>query len=294
VSSALSDRALRAAVAVAEEHGLRFSRPVVLRDLSNLLVHLAPAPVVARVSTATSVMRPGDAWLAREVAVASHLAALGAPVVPPSGELAPGPHHHDGLVLTFWDLADEVRLPVDAAAAGRALRMCHDALADFPGDLPEHSAFAEAHGVLERLTVSGSIGAADAAMLRRTAERVADRIAAFALPLQAVHGDAHLGNVLSTRSGPVWIDWEDTFRGPVAWDLACLHASARIFGRDAPSVAAAQAGYGRGADPQVLDVLVEARAFQVALWTLVISADRPGGAERIAARLDWLRARDTA
>jgi hypothetical protein len=285
---------VRAAVAVAEEHGLRFSKPVVLRDLSNLLVQLAPAPVVARVAAATSLMRAGDAWLGREVAVASHLAALGAPVVAPSADPAPGPHHHDGLVLTFWDLAEELPGPVDAAAAGHGLRVCHDALADFPGDLPEHAALVEARSVVERLTASGAVGADDAAMLRRAGQRVADRLDALALPVQAVHGDAHLGNVISTANGPLWNDWEDTFRGPVAWDLACLHASARVFGRDEAPVAEAQAAYGPGVDPEVLDVLVEARAFQATVWTLVISASRPGRAERVAARLDWLRVRDRA
>jgi hypothetical protein len=52
----LSRRALRAAVEVAEHAGL--------------LVHLEPAPVVARVATTTATVRRGDAWLARERAAA--------------------------------------------------------------------------------------------------------------------------------------------------------------------------------------------------------------------------------
>jgi hypothetical protein len=69
VPSALSDRALRAAVAVAEDHGLRFSRPVVLRDLSSLLVHLAPADVVARVSTGVGRIAARLDWLRARDAV---------------------------------------------------------------------------------------------------------------------------------------------------------------------------------------------------------------------------------
>jgi Ser/Thr protein kinase RdoA (MazF antagonist) len=294
VSNGLSDRGLRAAVAVAEERGLRFSRAVVLRDLSNLLVHLAPAPVVARVSTATSVMRPGDGWLAREVAVAGHLAAAGAPVVAPSAEIDPGPHQHDGMVLTFWELAEEVPGAPDAAAAGRGLRACHEALRDFRGDLHEHAGVREARAILERLAAAGAVEAGDAAMLRRAGERLARRVDALALPLRPVHGDAHLGNVITTARGPLWIDWEDAFIGPVEWDLACLHASALMLGRDPAPAAAAQVAYGPPADPAALDVLIEARAFQVAVWTVVISAQRPGGAERIAARLAWLRERDRA
>jgi aminoglycoside phosphotransferase (APT) family kinase protein len=181
---------------------------------------------------------------------------------------------------------------VDAAAAGRALRACHEALGDFRGDLPEHAAFREARSVLERLAVAGAIGDEDAAMLRRTGERLADRLDDLALPLQPVHGDAHLGNVITTPRGPLWNDWEDTFLGPVEWDLACLHASARVFGHEPAPVEAAQAAYGRAAEREVLDLLVELRAFQGTIWTIVISAERPGAAERIAGRLSWLRARD--
>jgi hypothetical protein len=45
--------ALEAVLSLARAHGLALRSPVVLRDLSNVLVHLRPAPVVARVATST-------------------------------------------------------------------------------------------------------------------------------------------------------------------------------------------------------------------------------------------------
>ena len=74
------ERAVRAAVRVASWHGVRATEPVVLRDRANLLVHLAPAPVVARIPGMTAPVRadPQD-WLAREVAVAGFAAAAGRP-----------------------------------------------------------------------------------------------------------------------------------------------------------------------------------------------------------------------
>lgn len=44
-------------MAVARTLGLRATDPVVLRDVSNLLVHLRPTPVVARVATSTATTR---------------------------------------------------------------------------------------------------------------------------------------------------------------------------------------------------------------------------------------------
>ena len=71
----VADRgALTAAVAVARAHGLTVTDPVILRDQLNVLVHLRPAPVVARVAGTIARVRPGLAWQRREVAIAGHLA----------------------------------------------------------------------------------------------------------------------------------------------------------------------------------------------------------------------------
>ncbi|MEA2383072.1 MAG: hypothetical protein QOH72_3043 [Solirubrobacteraceae bacterium] len=291
-ASALRDRALRAAVAVADARGLRFSAPTVLADGANLLVHLRPAPVVARVPTTVTVFRPGRAHPTREVAVAGFLAERGAPVVAPSAEVDPGPHEHDGLPVTFWELAEPVDAPLDAHAAGRALRACHEMLEDFAGDLPEHAIFHEARFVLARLIADGRLDADDAALAQRVETRLTVAIAALDVPLQPLHGNAHLGNVLQPPRGPLWNDWEDTFRGPRAWDLACLEAAARVFGQDPAPVGAARSGYGPLPDAGVLDLMVDARAYVGLAWTLHFAPARADGAARVAARLAWLRARD--
>jgi phosphotransferase family enzyme len=253
----VSERAVRAAVEVAEEAGLRFDRPVVLREGSNLLVHLQPAPVVARVATRTGAVREGDAWLSREVAVAGFLARAGLPVVAPSGELPPGPHQHDGLALTFWEHVDELPDPPDPAEAGRRLRACHEALADFDGDLPQWGALNEA----ERLAPPE---------LRDAATTIRARVDRLAVPLQPIHGDAHLGNVISSTRGPLWNDWEDTFHGPLVWDLACLTISGPPFRtRDPARLAAAQRGYGNIPNPEAFTTLTAARRFQGEVWTHV-------------------------
>jgi len=68
--AARTRRAVAAAVAVAREHGLRVDEPVVLNDRFSVQVHLAPASVVAGISTWTAELRPDITdWLARKVAV---------------------------------------------------------------------------------------------------------------------------------------------------------------------------------------------------------------------------------
>src|SRR5262245_29065045 len=188
-AAALLDRAVRAATTVAAQHGLASTEPIVLAHHSNALVHLAPAPVVARVATLTAELRPGPHWLRREVEVGAYLAAVGAAVVPPSDELPPGPHEQDGLYLTFWRLTPAAG-EVDARAAGVALRVIHDALANYGGALPTLDPLGET----DRLLARSELAPADRALLARASEEAVGVLSGVPPAAQVLHGDAHLSN----------------------------------------------------------------------------------------------------
>src|SRR3954470_10020490 len=215
----LPARALEAALAVARAHGVRSTDPEILAARSNLIIHLRPAPVVARVAGATAILRPDvREWFAREVAVAGFLVGQGARVVPPSGEIPPGPQEHDGLILSFWRFVqpDPGRQPSVAEAAA-ALQELHGALRDFPGELPVlTSPLVEVPRLLDRIERRGDLEASDAALLRDAYERLSPVLRSSARPAQALHGDAHLRNLIATAKGLLWNDFEDTCRSP-AW-----------------------------------------------------------------------------
>src|SRR6202035_1645105 len=99
-------RALEAARAIALANSVACEDAVVVAAGSNVLVHLKPAPVIARVMTGTAMLH-GDVerWLAREVAVGTFLGERGLAVAP-SDLLAPGPHEHEGLWMTFWEFVE--------------------------------------------------------------------------------------------------------------------------------------------------------------------------------------------
>jgi Ser/Thr protein kinase RdoA (MazF antagonist) len=258
--------AIDAAVAVAREHGLRVGEPVVLRDGLNVLVHLRPAPVVARVAGTIARVRPGDGWLRRELAVASSLAAAGAPVVAPSAELAPGPHHHEGRVLSFWTYVEHRGAP-GAAAAGAALRDVHAALRGFHGSLPALGLVTEAEALLAMVAAEEAIDPGTAHALHDRIEELRAVIGTLRGPVQPLHGDAHLRNVLNGPDGPLWNDWEDTCIGPVHWDAACLLATHRVTGRE-PEAEVALSAAGLELDPAELGLWVDARVLQGAIWTI--------------------------
>src|SRR5262245_6096121 len=87
------------AVTAATSIGVVSDDPVVLHDGSNVVVHLRPAAVVARVSTLTAAIRPGVfAWFERDAVVARHVAARGVLATRPLAVRSV-----DGVVVGLWE-----------------------------------------------------------------------------------------------------------------------------------------------------------------------------------------------
>lgn len=206
--------------------GVRVGEPDVIRVGANVVVHLQPAPIVARVATLTAEMR-GDAldYLRREKETTVALRSRGVRVVSPTTLVDPGPHTAEGfafLLLTHVELE-----PVDLAShdhatrAGRAFAELSMALAELP---PEVGRGDEGHpwAEIERLlqTVSPTVDAAAVAHIREMVDTL--RTSEPGDAHQLVHGDAHKGNVALHNGEIIWFDFEDANRRPVAWDLATL------------------------------------------------------------------------
>src|SRR4051794_8609822 len=139
MESARQASALLAAQAVAREHGVDCHEAIPIAAGSNVLVHLKPAPVVARVMTGTAFLHDDvERWLAREVAVGAFVAEHSDLMVPPTELLPPGPHRRDGLWMTLWRfVAHDAAAPLPAPSElGRSLRRLHAGLPRLPGHPP--------------------------------------------------------------------------------------------------------------------------------------------------------------
>lgn len=251
--------ALRAARAVADAHDLPCEDAVVLAGGSNVLVHLRPAPVVARVMTATAVLHDDpETWLTREVSVGTFLGQRGL-AVSPTGLVPPGPHQRDGLWMTLWDYVPHSPTVPGAGELGDALRRLHAALAEFTGELDSLLGIRDwLERLLDKLQPAPQ-------SLRAALHELTPRVFDSPQPAQALHGDAGIGNLLRTDSRLLWNDLEDVCRGPVEWDVAGVVASARSRGQGDAYVEELLDAYG-GPQLDELADFIAAHELYTAIW----------------------------
>ena len=278
-----TERALAAVAAVARSHGLPVDRMRVVRDLTNVLVHLEPAPVVARVPITLARFRdPG--WFAQIIDLARFLADAGAPVAPPTADVDPGPHAHGELVVELWSYVENDPARFDADAAGSSLRELHEALSRSSAPLPRFDRLEEVGRLLDSLTPSDIASDEDLQLLRAAQTRLSGEPVPDGVPL---HGDAHFRNILWSARGPLWSDLENACHGPVEYDLAAL-----VF-RGMDGTDRALATYGDH-DVEQIERLMPFLTFFLAAWTIAVveraRRESAVGRTELRRRLDSVRA----
>ena len=282
----LNARAVSGAVAVARKFGLDPQEPVVLHGNFNTLIHLQPEPVVARVATVTSLVRPDTEHRVQgQLDLAAFLAERETRAVAPTQAIPPGPHESEGLWISFWQHVPSVadtRPPQPDVA--RALFDLHDVLREYSGDLPTLDVmFDDVDRVLVEIERSGAVSQEDLALMRSETKRARHLIAVAGEPTQAVHSDAHGGNLLVTPDGLVWTDFEEASVGPIEWDLACLASL------DAdPEAALSQ--YPESPPFRNVEPWIDARRAQVVPWLLFRGLYMPAFRERAERALGAWRA----
>ncbi|TLF81120.1 phosphotransferase [Nocardia cyriacigeorgica] len=229
--------AVDAAVGAGRDLGLTVTDARVLHDLFSVVVHLAPAPVVARIPTVVPGIGGLDALAQRqrsELDVTRWLADHGVPVIAPSSLVASEPVRREGFSMTFWEYIDEdPDAEPDYATNSERVADLHAALRAYPGQLSFLSA-AEPWFVTEALAALGErpdlVDAPDLDRARRewsvleplVRSRAAFEAAFPGIDLQPIHGDSPPENFFAGVDGDLFSDFELVTLGPVEWDLAAL------------------------------------------------------------------------
>lgn len=205
--------------------GLDPTGATLIRLGENALYRLDRHPVIARIA------RTMDYWpdAEREVAVAAWLTTERYPGARTAVSIANQPIESRGNPVTFWDLIDGTAAgPKDLVVLASLLRRLHGLAAPSGFRLPDVNLLNR----VERRVARAPASPADKDFLLNLCSELESRIRllSFHLPATAIHGDAHIGNVMLRSGQPVLIDFERFSWGSPEWDLAVTATEFRTAG----------------------------------------------------------------
>lgn len=273
---------LRAATETAIAHGITPDRCDILQNSSTLVVRLTET-LVARVVQDRDGPRQGTEWFARENAIAHHLTVNGAPVIPLHPDLPPGPHEHLGYPINFWEFVTRIDAEPEPQEIGRTLRQCHEIMCRFAEPLPKLAILTESLTILDERPL---FPAATQQMLRDHLTKSIEVLSSH--PHQPLHGDAHMGNLMNTTRGLLWTDWEDTFAGPVEWDVASIIWNAKLLDEDQATVNAILEAYGPVDEQALHQSLIGRAAVMTAWYPILYPTPNEERQRRLRSRIEWL------
>jgi len=211
-----TQRALAAARSTASALGLVVDDAIVLHDSNKLTVRLLPCDVVARVAPIAHQVAQF------EIGVAQRLAESGAPVAVPDPRAEPTVYERDGFVVTLWTYYKPARSgEVSPAGYANALERLHSGMRKLDLRTPHFTdRVGEAQHLVETTRLTPDLADADRKLLITTLRSRRRAIVGRGAAEQLLHGEPHTGNVLTAKSGLLFIDFETCCRGPVEFDLA--------------------------------------------------------------------------
>jgi Phosphotransferase enzyme family len=189
---------------------------IVLHDSNRLALRLLPCDVLARVAPAAHQAAQF------EIELAQRLAETATPVAALEPRVEPGVYERDGFTVTLWTYYKPVTSrEVSPADYANALERLHAGMRNLDVATPHFTDRVEAaQQLVESSDLTPELAEGDRELLihtlRSRRQAIIDRGAAE----QLLHGEPHPGNVLSTKTGLLFIDLETCCRGPVEFDLA--------------------------------------------------------------------------
>jgi hypothetical protein len=209
-------RARAAAIATAAALHLPVDDAIVVHNSNKLALRLLPCDVFVRVA------HVGQEVAQFEVELAQRLADTESPVACLEPRVAPRVYEHDGFAMTLWTFYEALTphevLPADYA---NALQQLHAGMRKLDVTAPHFTdRVAEAQQLVASRDRTPALADADRQLLTITLRSLRRAIEDRGAAEQLLHGEPHPGNVVSTKSGLVFIDLETCCRGPIEFDLA--------------------------------------------------------------------------
>lgn len=254
--------------------------------VGNAVFLLREHPVVVRIVLAPSFSYRAD----NVVRAARWLREHGVPVVRPlpglSQPVRVGEH-----LATFWEEVPEGARELDGTDLGRLLTKMHQTpvLDSLPSWQPVDD-------VRRRLDDAEALSRQDRDFLAQRCDDLEERLenVKFALPTSVVHGDAHLGNVISGSDEPVLCDLDSVCIGPPECDLAATAVGCIRMGHPQERHEKLAEEYGFDVTRwSGFPVLRELRELKIVVGALPTARSNPQLQEQLHLRLRSIRSGDT-
>ncbi len=215
-------RAMAAAMSTASSLDLTVDDAIVLHDSNKLTLRMLPCDVLARVAPVAPVAPVALQDLQFEVELAQRLAESGCPVAALERRVAPRVYERDGFVVTLWTYYEPATpREISPADYASALERLHAGMRTLDVPTPHFTDRVEqAQQLVASRDHTPALADADRELLGDTLRSLRRVIGDRGAAEQLLHGEPHPGNVLTTKNGLLFIDFETCCRGPVEFDLA--------------------------------------------------------------------------
>lgn len=217
MESAQVRAAVDAARSVASSLGLRADDAVILHASNRVTMRLTPCDIVVRVAPM--------AYLASaefEVEVARRLAETDSPAATLDSRVEPRVYVHNDLIMTLWTWYEPASSSeIEPAASAEALQRLNAGMRELDLPVPHFTdRIAEARELVDSPDRTPELSDPDREFLGNALGDLRRSIVARGAEEQPLHGEPHPGNLIATRNGPLFIDFETVCRGPVEFDIA--------------------------------------------------------------------------
>ncbi|MGH3373931.1 MAG: phosphotransferase enzyme family protein, partial [Actinoallomurus sp.] len=203
-------------MSIASSLDLTVDDAIVLHDSNKLTLRLLPCDVLARVAPVA------DQIAQFEIELAQRLAEAGSPVAALEPRVEPRVYERDGFVVTLWTYYEPATpRQVSPADYANALERLHAGMRKLDVPTPHFTDRIErAQDLVASRDDTPALADVDRKLLGNTLQSLRGAIRERGGAEQLLHGEPHPGNLLTTKNGLLFIDFETCCRGPVEFDLA--------------------------------------------------------------------------
>ena len=209
-------RAVAAAMSIASSLDLTVDDAIVLQNSNRLTLRVLPCDVLARVAPVAHQVAQF------EVELAQRLVESECPVAALEPRVDPRVYERDGFVVTLWTYYEPVTSrEISPADYAYGLERLHASMRKLDVSAPHFTNRVDsAQQLVGSRDHTPALADADRELLGDTLRGLRRGFGERGGVEQLLHGEPHPGNVLTTKSGLLFIDLETCCRGPVEFDLA--------------------------------------------------------------------------